>query len=36
MIDKIKAYIDEVERFTADKTEELEQFRIRFLGKKEF
>jgi phenylalanyl-tRNA synthetase alpha chain len=34
MIDKIKAYIDEVERFTADKTEELEQFRIRFLGKK--
>ena len=34
MIDKIKAYIDEVERFTADKTAELEQFRIRFLGKK--
>jgi phenylalanyl-tRNA synthetase alpha chain len=34
MIDKIKAYIDEVEQFTTDKTEELEQFRIRFLGKK--
>ncbi|EMY82493.1 phenylalanine--tRNA ligase subunit alpha [Psychroflexus gondwanensis] len=34
MIDKIKAYIDEVEQFATDKTEELEQFRIRFLGKK--
>jgi len=34
MIDKINAYIDEVEQFTTDKTEELEQFRIRFLGKK--
>jgi phenylalanyl-tRNA synthetase alpha chain len=34
MIDKIKAYIDEVERFTTNKTEELEQFRIQYLGKK--
>jgi len=34
MIDKIKAYIHEVERFTTDKTEDLEQFRIQYLGKK--
>ncbi|NEV92805.1 phenylalanine--tRNA ligase subunit alpha [Psychroflexus sp. YR1-1] len=34
MIDKIKGYIDEVERFTADKAEEVEQFRIQYLGKK--
>ena len=34
MIDKIKAYIDEVEGFTTDKTEDLEQFRVQYLGKK--
>jgi phenylalanyl-tRNA synthetase alpha chain len=34
MIDKIKGYIDEVERFTADKAEDVEQFRIQYLGKK--
>ncbi|WP_019037122.1 phenylalanine--tRNA ligase subunit alpha [Psychroflexus tropicus] len=34
MIDKIKGYIDEVERFTTDKVEDVEQFRIQFLGKK--
>lgn len=34
MIDKIKAYIDEVERFTADTAEDVEQFRIQYLGKK--
>jgi phenylalanyl-tRNA synthetase alpha chain len=34
MIDKIKAYIDEVERFTAQTAEEVEQFRIDYLGKK--
>ncbi|MFN2261018.1 MAG: phenylalanine--tRNA ligase subunit alpha [Psychroflexus sp.] len=34
MIDKIKAYIDEVEQFSADKIEDIENFRIRFLGKK--
>ncbi|AFU68555.1 phenylalanyl-tRNA synthetase alpha chain PheS [Psychroflexus torquis ATCC 700755] len=34
MIDKIKAYIYEVERFTTDNTEDLEQFRIQYLGKK--
>jgi phenylalanyl-tRNA synthetase alpha chain len=34
MIDKIKAYIHEVERFTTDKTEDLEQFRVQYLGKK--
>jgi phenylalanyl-tRNA synthetase alpha chain len=34
MIDKIKAYIDEVEGFTTEKTEDLEQFRVQYLGKK--
>ncbi len=34
MIDQIKAYIDEVERFTAEKAEDVEQFRIQYLGKK--
>jgi phenylalanyl-tRNA synthetase alpha chain len=34
MIDKIKAYIHEVEGFTTDKTEDLEQFRVQYLGKK--
>ncbi|MBZ9777764.1 phenylalanine--tRNA ligase subunit alpha [Psychroflexus sp. CAK8W] len=34
MIDKIKGYIDEVEQFTADKAEDVEQFRIQYLGKK--
>lgn len=34
MIDKIKAHIHDVERFTTDKTEDLEQFRIQYLGKK--
>lgn len=34
MIDKIKGYIDEVERFTAEKAEDVEQFRIQYLGKK--
>ncbi|MDR6299645.1 phenylalanine--tRNA ligase subunit alpha [Mesonia maritima] len=34
MIEKIKNYIVEVESFTADKAEEIEQFRIKFLGKK--
>ena len=34
MIDKIKGYIDEVERFTADNAEDVEQFRIQYLGKK--
>lgn len=34
MIEKIKNYIVEVESFTTDKAEEIEQFRIKFLGKK--
>lgn len=34
MIDKIKAYIDEVEQFSADKIEDIENFRIQYLGKK--
>ena len=34
MIDKIKTYIDEVERFTAENAEDVEQFRIHYLGKK--
>lgn len=34
MIDKIKGYIDEVEQFTADKADDVEQFRIQYLGKK--
>ncbi|TXK72511.1 phenylalanine--tRNA ligase subunit alpha [Mesonia sp. HuA40] len=34
MIDKIKEYIVEVENFKSDSTEEIEKFRIKFLGKK--
>ncbi|MDT0685297.1 phenylalanine--tRNA ligase subunit alpha [Autumnicola psychrophila] len=34
MIDKIKEYIAEVEAFQAQTTEEIEAFRIKFLGKK--
>ncbi len=34
MIDKIKEYIAEAEAFTAQNKEELEAFRIKFLGKK--
>ena len=34
MIDKIKKYIVEVENFKSDSTEEIEKFRIKFLGKK--
>ncbi|MDT0676434.1 phenylalanine--tRNA ligase subunit alpha [Autumnicola musiva] len=34
MIDKIKEYIAEVEAFQAETTEEIEAFRIKFLGKK--
>ncbi|WP_394906514.1 phenylalanine--tRNA ligase subunit alpha [uncultured Mesonia sp.] len=34
MIDKIKEYIVEVEDFKSDSTEEIEKFRIKFLGKK--
>lgn len=34
MIDKIKGHINEVERFTADTPEDVEQFRIQYLGKK--
>ena len=30
MIDKIKAYIDEVEQFSADKIEDIENFRIQY------
>jgi len=34
MIDKIKNYIAEVEQFNASTQEEIENFRIKFLGKK--
>ena len=34
MIDKIKEHIGEVERFTADSKEAVENFRIKYLGKK--
>ncbi|WP_121665950.1 phenylalanine--tRNA ligase subunit alpha [Mesonia aquimarina] len=34
MIEKIKNYIVDVESFTADSLEEIEKFRIKFLGKK--
>jgi len=34
MIDKIKNYIAEVEKFSASTEEEIENFRIKFLGKK--
>ncbi|WP_127845622.1 phenylalanine--tRNA ligase subunit alpha [Psychroflexus aestuariivivens] len=34
MTDKIRAYIDEVEQFSTDKIEDIENFRIKFLGKK--
>ena len=34
MIDKIKEHIAEVENFTADSTEAIETFRIKYLGKK--
>jgi phenylalanyl-tRNA synthetase alpha chain len=34
MIDKIKGYIAEAEAFTTTNKEELEAFRIKFLGKK--
>ncbi|MBC9794336.1 phenylalanine--tRNA ligase subunit alpha [Sinomicrobium weinanense] len=34
MIDKIKEYITEVEQFTSSDKEEIEAFRIRYLGKK--
>lgn len=34
MIDKIKEYIEDVERFTAETAEDVEQFRIHYLGKK--
>ena len=34
MIDKIKEHIAEVEQFTADSTEAVEAFRVKYLGKK--
>ncbi len=34
MIEKIKEYLSEIDRFTTQSADELEQFRIRFLGKK--
>ncbi|MGO3706303.1 MAG: phenylalanine--tRNA ligase subunit alpha [Mesonia hippocampi] len=34
MIDKIKNHIADVERFVSDNMEEIEQFRIKYLGKK--
>ncbi len=34
MLGKVKNFIDEVASFTADSPEEIEKFRIRFLGKK--
>ena len=34
MIDKIKAHIAKVEAFATEKKEELEQFRLEYLGKK--
>ena len=34
MKDKIKAYLKEVEDFSADSVEQLESFRIKFLSKK--
>ncbi len=34
MIDKIKEHIAEVEKFTADSVEAVEEFRIKYLGKK--
>ena len=34
MVDKIKNYIAEVEKFTASTQEEVENFRIKFLGQK--
>lgn len=34
MINTIKKYLEEVESFTSQKTEEVEQFRIKYLGKK--
>lgn len=36
MIDKIKEDIAQVEGFNATTKEEIEQFRIQYLGKKEF
>ena len=34
MIDQIKKHIKEAEAFTSEKLEEVEAFRIKFLGKK--
>lgn len=34
MINTIKKYLEEVESFTSQKTEDVEQFRIKYLGKK--
>ncbi|MEM7379703.1 MAG: phenylalanine--tRNA ligase subunit alpha, partial [Bacteroidota bacterium] len=34
MIDQLKEHISEVEQFSADSTEALEAFRIKYLGKK--
>ena len=34
MIQKIKEHIEEVKKFTADSYEEIESFRIKYLGKK--
>ncbi|NNK21669.1 MAG: phenylalanine--tRNA ligase subunit alpha, partial [Flavobacteriaceae bacterium] len=34
MIDQLKEHIKEVKEFTAESTEAVEEFRIRYLGKK--
>ena len=34
MIDKVKAYLEEVEQFNANTPEAVEDFRIKFAGKK--
>lgn len=34
MINTIKKYLEEVESFSSQKAEEIEQFRIKYLGKK--
>jgi phenylalanyl-tRNA synthetase alpha chain len=34
MLDKVKALIEEVKQFETESHEELEKFRIKFLGKK--
>ncbi|MDR1876896.1 MAG: phenylalanine--tRNA ligase subunit alpha [Flavobacteriaceae bacterium] len=34
MVENIKNYLEELKRFTSQKTEEVEQFRVKYLGKK--